>query len=114
MAGFGIKDELATTRPDATVTIRDFDNYLGDNTNFTLYSPTDIGLRWHYKIFIQYNADLETYIVVYSDPYTASVDRLDLPDYDYIIGVHYHNTVIESDPVFINLFTDGVGSSTHL
>lgn len=108
--GFWHKDELATTRPDATVTIRDFDNYLGDNTNFTLFSPTDIGLRWHYKIFIQYNADLETYVVVYSDPYTASVDRLDLPDYDYIIGVHYHNSVIESDPVFINLFTDGVGT----
>src|SRR5690554_1989775 len=107
--GFWSKEDIESIRNDANLTINEFVNYNGDNTKLTLFTPTDTGLRWHYKAFIQYNADLYAYMVVYSDPYTASVDRLDLPDYDYIIGVHYHNASIAASTALSALFSDGVG-----
>src|SRR5690554_5075011 len=90
--GLWQKDELLSTKADATVVISKFDDSTGSNTDFTLFKPTDTGLRWYYKLFIQYYSDLDTYIVVATDAYTASVDRLNLVDYDFIIGVHYHNS----------------------
>jgi len=106
--GFWSKSDLQKLRPDGTVTISEFDNYTGANTEITIFNPTDTGLRWHYKAFIQYNLDMDAYIVVYSDAYTASVDRLELPDYDFIIAAHYHNPRIEASPMLNKLFTDGV------
>src|SRR5690554_1059982 len=107
--GYWSKEDLEKTDALHRLTINEFDNSLGSNIDITLFKPNDSGLRWHYKAFIRYQSDLDTYIVVASDPYTAGLQHLDVPDYDYILAAHFHNPDIESTPTLNTLFTDGVG-----
>src|SRR5690554_3245820 len=107
--GYWSKEDLEKTDASLNLSIDEFDNALGSNIDVTLFKPNDSGLRWHYKAFIRYQADLDTYIVVASDPYTAGLQHLDVPDYDYILAAHFHNPDIESTPTLKTLFTDGVG-----
>ena len=70
---------------------------------FSLFDHTQIQLRWYYKMFIKYSEVFEAYEVVYSDPSTASVSNLELPDYDYVIGVHLHTVDIVARDLIISL-----------
>ena len=107
--GYWSKEDLEKTDALLSIEIVEFDNYLGSNTDITLFKPNDMGLRWYYKAFIRYEADLNTYVVLASDPYTAGLEHLNVPEYDYILAVHFHNPDIESSPTLNKLFTDGVG-----
>src|SRR5690554_6877520 len=56
--GFWSKEDLESTRPDATLTINEFDNYNGDNTKLTLFTPTDTELTRTYHVTVPHKKSL--------------------------------------------------------
>lgn len=102
------KDILSLTNPNHVLDITHKNDQ--DTFDFTLFDPLESGLRWHYKLFISFDQALNTYKVVYADPYKAAIENLDLPEYDYIIGVHYHNQTIDTSDSLKALFEFGINA----
>lgn len=101
--GMWNKEIINSFEPHYQLTITAKNDLSG--TTFSLFDNEQTQLRWYYKLFLSYNELFEAYEVVYSDPSTASIYYLDLPAYDYVIGVHLHTTDIEARDIIIDLTT---------
>lgn len=88
------KDIFDTLDPHDELTITALNDLSG--LTFSLFDNEQTLLRWYYKLFISYDEEYDAYQVVYADASTASVSNLELPAYDYILGVHLHTEDIEA------------------
>lgn len=99
--GVWSKEVIDTFEPSYELTITALNDLSGQT--FSLFDNQQTQLRWYYKIFLSYNEMFEAYEVVFSDPSTASIANLDLPAYDYVIGVHLHTLDITARNVIMDL-----------
>ncbi|CCV65692.1 hypothetical protein,containing chitinase domain [Paracholeplasma brassicae] len=113
--GYWTSEQLTDLEASSAHTITSKNDYTG--STFSLHDSTTTGLRWYYKLFLNYNETVDLYEVVYKDLATAQVSMLNLPEYDFIIGVaanyfdaetreqiiHYTN---QSDPLFASFNLD--------
>lgn len=72
-------------------------------TNITLFDKDQNKLRWFNKLFLKHNPTLDLYEVVYKDAMTAAVSDLDVPIYDYMIGMHNQFSDVEDQALFLDL-----------
>jgi len=99
--GIWNQDLMNQMEPDHTLTITAQNDLSGDT--FSLFTNDQTQLRWYYKLFLSYNEAYDAYEVVYTDYSTAGVLNLDLPAYDYIIGVHLHTLDTDTRDVIMSL-----------
>ncbi len=100
--------DLIKTEPTNTFDITFKNDF--DSKAFILFTPQETGLRWYYKLFIKFDDSLNTYKVVYADPYSAAIEHLNIPEHDYIIAAHYHNSTIDESNSLKSLFQSGIHS----
>lgn len=99
--GIWNKDVIFSIEPSQKLMITALNDLSGET--FSLFDNQQTQLRWYYKLFLSYNETFEAYEVVYSDPSTASILHLDLPAYDYVIGVHLHTLDTKARDVIMDL-----------
>ncbi|MDY0294337.1 MAG: glycosyl hydrolase family 18 protein [Acholeplasmataceae bacterium] len=98
------QDTFDTLDPHDELTVTALNDLSG--LTFSLFDNEQTLLRWYYKLFISYDEDYDAYRVVYADASTASVSNLELPPYDYILGVHLHTEDIKAKDLIIELTQD--------
>ncbi|RJX26713.1 MAG: glycoside hydrolase family 18 protein [Acholeplasma sp.] len=97
-----IIDELI---PSTTLNIQAKDDLTGET--FSLFDHDQDLLRWYYKLFLLYDETVDAYRVVATDHATASIANLELPNYDYVIGVHLStNDLIARDLIMSYTLND--------
>lgn len=80
------KDVIDNMIPSHTVLVTSKDDLTGET--LSLFDQDQVLLRWFYKLFLRYDESLDAYLVVATDHATASIANLELPSFDYVIGVH--------------------------
>ncbi|VEU83132.1 glycoside hydrolase family 18 protein [Acholeplasma hippikon] len=101
--GLWHKEDLVHITPSFT-----FDNISHndeESRDITIFTNVSTGLRWYYKLFLKYETSLDIYKVVFVDPRDKAIEALDLPDYDFILALHYQNADIETNSELKSLFT---------
>ena len=98
--------ELSLLNKHTTLLINAKDDAFSEE--FTVFKKGQKGLRFHKKIFLKYDKDLNIYIPIYADYAEKSVEEIEVSDYDYIIGAHYYNEQPDNDVIIGNLFKDDV------
>lgn len=93
------KTYLSNLTPHSTFDVT-VSNDSENQDSFVLFSNEETGLRWHYKLFLKYDESLSIYKVVYLDKYTATIDALNLPSYDYVLALHYQSKLFTELSLF--------------
>ena len=99
--GIWNQDLMNQMEPVHTLSITAKNDLSGDT--FSLFTNDQTQLRWYYKLFLSYNEAYDAYEVVYTDYATASIINLELPAYDYIVGVHLHTLDTTTRDVIMSL-----------
>lgn len=83
--GYWQKDYVSEIEPLSKMTI----TTKNDNSSetFSLFDRSMTGLRFYYKLFIQYNDELNLYEVIKKDAATNTVAMIAPIEYDFVLGV---------------------------
>lgn len=100
------KDSLLMFEPYKSVQINDYNDPFSED--LTIFKKETQNLNYYHKIFLKYDNNLNVYNTVYIDLESKLIQNLELPKFDFILGIPIYNYEQLNDDKIKLLFSEEI------